>query len=197
MTLEALKRAIDLTVELGAPMVVCTCTDPNHDRWVDLAASYCEAANEANLKIALEFAPFSEAKSLDVGCNLMERVGASNLGLLVDSLHLARSGGKPSDLRKVDPGKIFVVQLCDVLAKSPSTDQLLYEAINSRLYPGDGELPLYDFLDALPAGVEIECEVPIQRFAALSPLEQAKRANDAVRSYLHAYCTSRQREDWA
>jgi hypothetical protein len=60
-----------------------------------------------------------------------------------------------------------------------------------RFYPGGGALPLGDFLDALPFGVEIECEAPIQALAGHSAIEQAQHAGNATRSYLARHFAAR------
>ena len=89
--------------------------DPDHARWADFMARYCEAANKAGITIALEFVPYSEARTIEVGYDLVLRTGAPNFGLLVDSLHLSRSGGMPADIAKVDAGRIVFAQICDAV----------------------------------------------------------------------------------
>lgn len=197
VTLDMLKPAIEATVELGADIIVATCTDPDHDRWVAFMAKYCALAAASGVRLALEFVPFSEARTIGVGDELVRRTGASNFGLLVDSLHLSRSGGTPADVRTVDPRRIVFAQLCDAAARHPPRDGLAHEARNGRFYPGDGALPLYDFLDALPPGIEIECEAPRNDFRDLPADEQALRAGVAFRKYLGDYCRARGRPVWA
>lgn len=65
------------------------------------------------------------------------------------------------------------------------------EARTARLGPGEGELDLYGFLDALPRDVEIEYEVPHPADQNLPPLEKAQRAYATFRSYLDGYAASR------
>ncbi|HZQ59944.1 MAG TPA: sugar phosphate isomerase/epimerase [Casimicrobiaceae bacterium] len=194
--LEHVLPAMDATVELGTKIMVATCTDPDHERWVRFMQRYCEAAAQRGITLALEFVPFSEAKTIEVGYDLVLRTGADNFGLLIDPLHLSRSGGTPADIAKVDPKRIVFVQLCDAVAQRPPPDQLAHEARTGRRYPGDGALPLYDFLDALPDAIEIECEMPRSEDAHLSGIEQARHAGAAIRSFLDAYCDSRGRERW-
>jgi len=196
ITLEALLPAIDATVELGARVMVATCTDPDHARWVDFMGPYCAAAAQAGITLALEFVPFSEARTIAVGADLVRRTGASNFGLLIDSLHLSRSGGTPADIAQVDPAQIVFAQLCDAVKTIPPRDQLANEARTARLYPGDGELPLYDFMDALPAGIEIEIEMPRGDLALGTGLEQARRAGAATRAWLADYCAARGKPAW-
>jgi len=196
ITLEHLLPALDATVDLGATIVVATCTDRDHARWCDFMARYCEAAAQRGLTLALEFVPFSEAKTIGVAVDLVRRTGAANFGLLIDSLHLSRSRGVPADITRVDPRAIVFAQICDAVADIPPPEGLAQEARTGRLYPGEGALPLQDFLDALPAGIEIECEIPQLALADLPAVEQARRAGEALRSYLGRYAASRGRPAW-
>jgi sugar phosphate isomerase/epimerase len=191
ITLDHLRPVIDGAVALGCDTMVATCSDPDHARWADFMRRYCAAADQAGIRIALEFVPFSEARGVATAVALVAAIGAGNFGILVDSLHLSRSGGSPADLQRIDPARIFFAQLCDAVAMHPPRDSLAHEARTGRLYPGDGALPLDDFVAALPAGVEIECEAPILALAGLSPAEQARRAGSATRAFLDRYFAAR------
>lgn len=105
--------------------------------------------------------------------------------MLADLLHLSRSGGQPADLRNVGAGRVFLAQLCDAKGPPPpSIADITHEARNGRLNPGDGDLPLGEFIDALPPSIELECEVPQTRLAGLPAVERARRVADACRSFL-------------
>jgi hypothetical protein len=54
----------------------------------------------------------------------------------------------------------------------------------SRLYPGDGALPLFEFVDALPDDMEIECEFPNAALAGVPVSERARLAGVALRNFL-------------
>ena len=56
-----------------------------------------------------------------------------------------------------------------------------------RLLPGDGELPLAEFLAALPAGIPVSVEAPVLSLReTLTPVELARRAREAVATLLPA-----------
>jgi sugar phosphate isomerase/epimerase len=196
VTLESLLPAIDATVELGAPIIVANCMDPDHERWIAFMQRYCEAARAAGITLALEFMRFSEAKTLEVANRLVERIGAPNMGLLIDPLHLSRAREHPADIRRIDPARIVFAQLCDAVGKIPSDDGLAHEARTGRRFPGDGELPLYEFLDALPDGIEVECETPWMALADRPAVEQARAAMTATHGFLDGYCAARHKPAW-
>ena len=76
----------------------------------------------------------------------------------------SRSGSTPSDLAAVVRRFIGYIQLCDIplVAKY---DDYSYEARFDRLAPGEGELPLFDFLAAAPRDVIVGLEAPMLRKA--------------------------------
>jgi sugar phosphate isomerase/epimerase len=185
---------LETTAELGAPIIVASCYDPDESRYLATLASFAEAARTFGLKLALEFIPYSEAKTIEQARRLIALVDQPNVGILVDSLHLDRSGGTPADVAKIEPELLYLAQLCDAGIPRPKTPaDLRTEAITARLYPGEGNLPLMDFLDALPANTEVECELPNAALSHLSPNEKAKRAGDAFRRFISQHRLGRTR----
>ena len=82
----------------------------------------------------------------------MSEVDHPNGAVLVDTLHLARSGGSPDDLRAVPSRLLPYLQVADAPAAppGPERDTLREEALHGRLLPGEGELPLEATLAAVP-----------------------------------------------
>ncbi|NKB20976.1 MAG: TIM barrel protein [Alphaproteobacteria bacterium] len=187
ITLEHLKPAIEVTAELGAKSIVVTCMDSDEARWTDFIAQCCEAAAPFNITLALEVVPYSAASTLAQGLRIIENAKADNFGLLIDMLHIARSGGTPDELANIDARHIVFAQICDAAATLPAGMNLPTEARTGRLYPGDGALPLYALLNALPDTVEIEVETPRVDQTGLSFNERAKRAGEATRKFLANY----------
>ena len=187
ITLDHVKPAIEVSAELGAKTIVVTCMDPDEARWTDFIAQCCEVAAKAGIHLALEVVPYSDARTLEQGLRLVQNTGAENFGLLIDTLHIARSGGTPANLANIDPKHIAFAQISDAVAEKPTDIDLPTEARSGRLYPGDGELPLYEYLDALPAKIEIEVETPRLDQSELTFNERAKQAGDATRRFLAEY----------
>lgn len=187
LTLAEFTPVIDTAVELGAGMIVVNCGYDDEARFVSFMAGYCEAAAKSRLKLMLEFMPFSGAKTMAQAVRMLQQAGQPNLGLMVDPLHLARGGETPADLKKVDPGLITMVQLCDAPRNKPAGIELRAEALTARLYPGEGGLPLHDFLDAVSPDVQIDVEAPHRAHAGLTPDEQARMTAGKCRQFLAAY----------
>ena len=83
--------------------------------------------------------------------------------MLVDALHLDRSGAKPEQLADV-PAELFgSFQICDAPAPRPTTmDEISFESRYARLLPGEGDLPLEDILRTYPIDAPIGIEIPMQ-----------------------------------
>ncbi|MFC7557304.1 sugar phosphate isomerase/epimerase family protein [Pseudoroseomonas wenyumeiae] len=111
--------ALDLAVELGARHVLTVGNDPDRGRLAANFASLCEAAAQRELRIMLEFIPYSALRSLQDAADLLAAVRPADAGILVDALHLSRSGGHPSELARHDPGLFSYAHLCDVPAVPP------------------------------------------------------------------------------
>lgn len=185
---------VDTVAELQAPIIVANCFDPDTARFTELFARYCELSAQVGIRVALEFLPYSGVRDLAAARRIVESTGAFNAGLLLDALHLDRSGACPQDLRALPPERVVFAQLCDAhRPNGPMTDaELLAEARTARLPAGTGELPLFDFLDALPPGCEIEYEVARVDMADCSPLEKARAAATDASRFLDRYLQQRQ-----
>lgn len=172
--------------ELGASYVVVVGNDPERSRLIDNHARLTELAAAHGLKTSLEFIPYSEVKTIDDARDIVHASGQAGAGLLVDALHLSRSGGSPSDLAQLPAGMIHYLHLCDApAALPPDLAAIRREARGERFYPGEGQLPLAAFLAAAP-DVPVGIEAPDSRRAGLSFAEQAHQARAAALGVLHS-----------
>ena len=195
--LDRMKAVVDATAELGAPILLAHSYVPVARPMLDLFSAYAEHAANAGIRIACEFMRYTQVPTLQAATRWLDLAGAPNAGYLIDPLHLDRSGGTAADIARIDPGRIVFVQICDAKKRSdkPTDEQLIEEARNERLAPGDGDLPLYAFLDALPRDVEIEYEVPRPADAGLPAAEVARRAARDFHRFIAGYAAARGRRD--
>lgn len=184
VTLSHLEGVLDTAAELRADMVICNSYLADQSRFFEMFCAYCDMARLRSIRLAIEFMRYSQVKSLAAAAEIVRRSEKDNAGLLIDPLHLDRAGETPADILKLDPSRIFFAQLCDAALQPGLTeDELRQEARTARLYPGLGELPLSDFIAALPDGTEIEIETPRPELRGLDPAEQARRALEATRRF--------------
>jgi sugar phosphate isomerase/epimerase len=150
-------------------------------------ARLAEAAGSHRLHLALELMPYTAVNSLGKAHRMVAATQAGNLGLLIDALHLARASGTPAEVAALPRQHIAYLQLCDAPASVPADMTLRQESLGARLYPGEGALPLFALMDALPQGIVVDVETPVAGSRELSPGEQARLALSATLRFLTAW----------
>ncbi len=136
----------------------------------------CREAAERGTNVLFEMLPaaFSRAPSLDQALAVCRGAGAKNGGIMLDNLHMQRTGTKPEDIvRKVGRDIPLGVEINDGTLAMPVN--FLDSVVNKRLLPGDGEFDIAAFLHAVwtqgfdgPVGVEV-----LNQYIRKWPLETA------------------------
>lgn len=150
---------MDLLAELGAERFNICVIEPDMPRRIDQFARFAELAAERGRPVTVEFLPGTSVDSLAAACALIDAAGQAGAGVLLDAMHFFRTGGSIEHLRALDPALIGYAQICDLTAR-PAVPVYADEARYARLCPGEGELPLAEFVAALPADCHIGLEVP-------------------------------------
>lgn len=177
---------------LGARHLLVVGLDDDEARTVDTFAALCAEAEPYGVRPALEFMRMSSVPTVQDADRIVAAAGHPAGAVLVDPLHLARSGGSPADvapLAAAHPDRYPYVQLCDAPRRAPgdgTTRDLYVEAVQHRLNPGDGELPLRGLLDALPDGIPISVEAPVAALADRPPAARARTSLHAARALLES-----------
>jgi sugar phosphate isomerase/epimerase len=125
------------------------------------------------LTICIEFMGFRSIDSLARAESVVKASGAANTAIILDALHVQRTGATIEEITALPAGIVSHFQICDASELRPQPDQLTEEARSGRLLPGEGAIPLTAIIAALPAGTEMSLEIPV---AALSGLPVAERA---------------------
>ncbi len=155
-------------------------------------ATLCHQAAERGTNVLFEMLPaqFSRAPSLDQMLAITRGAGAPNGGIMLDNLHLQRTGTSPEDMvRKLGPRDLIGVEINDGSLAMPVN--FLDSVVNKRLLPGDGEFDIAAFLRALwsigydgPIGVEVINEYIRKwdlRTAATEAFAKTQRVVNAAR----------------
>jgi sugar phosphate isomerase/epimerase len=184
------RRLIATGGELGARNVLIVSANPDRAEAAHQFAALCELAEAAGMRAVLEFLMISQVRTLDAALAMVREVGHPAGGVLVDALHLQRCGATPEDLAAVEPELLPYAQLCDGPAVLPDTSQEAYlvDAVDGRLAPGEGELPLARLLHGLPAGTPLSLEVRSRRYRERfpDPEARARAVLDRTRRFLAA-----------
>lgn len=179
--------ALEVAARLGATYFLAVGNDPDEARMTENLGRLAEAAGSHRLHLALELMPYTAVNSLTKAHRMVVATGARNLGLLIDALHVARAGGTPAEVAALPPEHIAYLQLCDAPAELPPGLTLRQESLGARLYPGQGDLPLFALMDALPEGIVVDVETPVAANRELSPAERARLALSATQHFLTAW----------
>ena len=179
---------LDLMAELGAPNVNSVIVDQDRPRAIDQFARFTRMAADRGMTATLEFMPLMWPANLSEALAVLDYSGSENAKLMIDAMHFYRSGARTEDLASVDPSRIGYIQLCDVPMPESGgsmTPEMMQaygeEARHERLCPGDGDLPLLDFLKALPDDLPVGLETPM-----LSKAKTGTPPADAIRPCVEA-----------
>jgi len=175
---QQLAELLDTASALGARSLSVCGDDPNRARLTANFASLCDLAAPSGIRINLEYMAWRQVKNFDNALDVVLSAGRKNGGVLIDALHLFRTGGSPRDVHKAPPGVIHSVQLCDAVALPPANlEASINEGRSGRLPPGRGALPLQELLTELPSETIISLEVPTN-----APVNQEQHARAVFES---------------
>lgn len=150
-------RIIDAAVNVGARNLLVVSRGVDDQRFIERFGELCDLAAPHGIGCSLEFMAFMSIRDLPQAIGVLDAVDRPNAAVLVDNLHLARTGGTPDDVATLDPARLPYVQLCDAPAASP--DNLVEEALDERLTLGDGKLPIGELVAALPDHTALSMEI--------------------------------------
>ena len=172
---------LDLAVELGAQAICAVSMERDRPRSYAQFARLAELAAERGLVTTTEVGA-GILRDLPRSLEAIAQVDHPAFALLIDTMHFFRSGSTVADLAALDPALIGHVQLADVPMPA-QIESYMDEALHERRCPGDGDLPLAEFLAQVPEGVVVGLEIPIrsEAEAGIGPKERMARCVAAAR----------------
>lgn len=175
--------AIALGAELGAATATVIAKDGS-DGTAETLSRFAHLAAAYDIRVNVEFLSYRGPCSLEEALDLVTRTGDSGVGILIDILHLVRSGGSIEAVGALDPAIIGHVQLCDGPLGVPET-WLEHESASDRMLPGTGQFPLGAFVETLPS-VALGLEIP-RMSAAFRGLAPAARVSSLLGATLSCF----------
>ena len=130
-------------------------------QFVECLIPLARRARSHGVRLTLEFLPESAIPDLATAQRIVAAVDAPSLRLMLDTWHLARSGGTLAQLAAVPKGLIGALQISDRREPPAGTT---YTPMGGRLLPGEGELALVPLLRTLLAR-EPELTVGVEVFS--------------------------------
>lgn len=122
--------------------------------------------------------------SLNQAVWFVDQVARPDFGIGVDCLHLVRSGATAEDVSRLDGRYFNNAQLCDGHGLHRSESYM--DEAHNREVPGKGDFPLTAILNALPASIPIEIEVPSSKYrnAGVSAIDHIRGAVSCAQAVL-------------
>lgn len=160
-------RIVEIGAELGARNVLCVSSDPDRSATRDKLGRLMELGERSGIRVNLEFGLFTEVKTINAASRLLEELAQPAGGLLIDALHWQRSGGTLDEIAALPARWLGYAQFCDAPEQGPAPGNdagILEEAIDGRLFLGEGGLELRGLMAALPQTLPLAIE---QRSRAL------------------------------
>lgn len=176
---------LDIFCELGVEVINTVSMDPDLGRTFDEFAIMTEMVSARGRRTTTELAPSLAVCDLPTALAAVRHVSRPDFNLLIDTMHVIRSGSSAAEIAALDPDLIGYVQLCDAPLK-PRFDSYFEESMFERMVPGEGELGLSELLAVLPADRTYSLEVPLRDLAksGVGPHERLGRCVTAARELL-------------
>lgn len=163
----ALEAFVAAGAELGARFVITAPYDPDLPRLADRLGAMSDLCGRHGMQALLEFFPWTKVPSLGAAVAVVEAAGRPECGILVDTLHYARSNSTAEQFRDVPASRLPFVHVCDAPAgTSWSREQLFHAGRVERLPPGEGGIDIKGILQHMPPGIPMALEVPMTAMAA-------------------------------
>jgi sugar phosphate isomerase/epimerase len=179
------RPVLETAAELSMPLMQITCEDADFARAADNLGLVADMAAEMQIDMAIEFMRWRATATIEEATRLATASGRASVGILLDALHLSRSGGSPEAVKALPSGLVRYLQLCDAPAIQPASDAAcIVEARGERMMPGEGALWLCELMEILPADLPISVETPHKGDQALSYLDRARLGMTATRRFL-------------
>jgi sugar phosphate isomerase/epimerase len=164
------ENPLSISARLGASQILVHGADEEEARLVENFGRLCDLAARYRLAANLEPMPWVAVSTVAKAKRIIEQSGRKNGALLPDAIHFFRADNRLDELAGLP---VNYLQLCDARAGRPADMQeMIRQARFDRLPPGEGALPLEDFLNELPKQIPVSLEVPMTR--SIPPLEKAK-----------------------
>ena len=155
------KALIEAACEVGAKNILVVSSLHSSEETADQLSHLCSLAKAGDITICLEFMKFTSVKSLSDALEVVKLVDAPNVGILLDLLHVVRSGTTFKQIEACDSRLFPYAQWCDGTAQPVgwSDSELITDALDDRLIPSEGKLDALEFESLFDTGIPFSIEV--------------------------------------
>ena len=156
------ERLLESGSRIGASECIVVSSDPDVGAFTERFAELCEIGERVGVNACLEFLPIYQVSDLPTALSVLAAVDHPRARLLLDPLHVARAGASLDEIRAIPGELLSFAQFCDAPAELPGErnfQNLLSDAVDGRLNPGRGGLPLRELLEILSPDLPLSLEL--------------------------------------
>ncbi len=179
---------IDAAVAVGAKNILTVSMFEEPAQTAERFAALCDRAAPAGIRVCLEFMRFTRVRMLADALEVIALADQPNAGILVDLLHVVRSGTTLDEIAAVDPALFPYAQWCDGPAEPRGWQDpdIIVDATDDRSVPGQGALPAAQFETLFAADVPFSLEVRSKalRDGFPDPTDRARHLLETTRAVL-------------
>lgn len=196
LDIEEYEPAFEAAARLGATDVLGSVWTRDRSYYTQQVGRIAEMAGQYGLSYNVEPLPWAGVRNLQEGITLVDAVGADNLYVMVDTLHIGRAGVTAEELARTDGKYFHFIHLADGPA-GPDGDPVLdnirdelmvHTAREGRLYPGEGVMDIAGFIGAMPRELPVSIELPnLKRLEELGAEGHARRCLETAKEYFQRH----------
>jgi len=174
---------LDFAGELGAKYLLVIGDDPEWSRMVDNMGKLCEKLKPMGIRACVE-AYANLLTALASAVKFCEDTREHNVGICMDPRQGFRDEQEQSSvlLKNVDR---------DLLPYAQINDSTIYgstqQSRNNGILPGEGSVPLFPYLDALPQGIDLSTEAQFPSDYTYTGAEWATMTVERTHKFLQRY----------
>ena len=155
------RSVLEAAAGLGARAVLVAGDDTDRARLVDSYAALARLCETYGLAASLEFMPWTAVPDARTAVSIVAQADGQARSVLVDTLHAGRSATTLDELRAIPAEWIHYAQLSDAPVPPPGSEaEVIRQAREELLVPGEGGLDLVGQLASLPQSTPISLELP-------------------------------------
>jgi len=192
--------SLAFAAELDAQYIMVMGNDTDYSRMRDNFGLFSDEATRFNLIPTIEFVPTRPLCTMAMAVQMIQESGRAGT-ICLDPMHFMRTGGTGAEIKSYGAKYFPYTQLNDgvLFAGEPNPADFGKMRQGQRKMLGEGDVPLYEYFDALPADLPLSIEIPIElgagfrdvRVKPYSSREWATVALKNSRDFMAGYHASR------
>jgi sugar phosphate isomerase/epimerase len=145
--LDTARRLAGLAELVEAQFVLSLFFTRVNEQSIDRYGRCADIIAAAGAKLALEMPPIGELNSINAALGVVDTLGPDRCCLMVDTFHFSRGSSTWEQLESLPLNALGYVQFDDALP--PIGDDVMFETMDRRTMPGQGEFDLRRFSQVL------------------------------------------------